>query len=242
MKTKRLRIYAGPNGSGKSVLHHKLSTIVNNYYFVNADVLYKELSIKKFYDFDESGIIVENSAWQSFVVNHGLNDKLKALINSKVDKNVLKCNSRFNSYDVAVLADFIRNQLLEAGKSFSCETVFSHPSKLDLLRRAKQLGYKTYLYFCCAGDATVCVERVKQRVEEGGHSVPEEKIIQRFKRSLDNLLPAIKLVDRAYVFDNSGKESELIVEANKVELKVLTEYVPDWINDALLVKLTDTAE
>jgi len=43
MKTKRLRIYAGPNGSGKSVLHHKLSAIVNNYYFVNADVLYKDI-------------------------------------------------------------------------------------------------------------------------------------------------------------------------------------------------------
>jgi predicted ABC-type ATPase len=237
MKTKRLRIYAGPNGSGKSVLHHKLSAIVNNYYFVNADILYKELSLKKFYDFDESGIGVDDYVWKDFLENHGLKDRLEALTGSQIKKNVLKCENNFNSYDVAVLADFIRNQLLANGKSFSCETVFSHPSKLDLLKYAKELGFKTYLYFCCAGDETVCVERIKQRVEEGGHSVPEEKVRQRFKRSLNNLLPAIKLVDRAYIFDNSGEEFELIIETNKNELKVLSENIPNWINDVLLSKL-----
>ncbi len=235
---KRLRIYAGPNGSGKSVLHKKLSTVVNNGFFVNADVIYNELGDKTYYDFDNSGLNIDDNLWQNFVLEHGLYSQISALKESHVVTNILTCSEKFNSYDVAVLADFIRYALLEKGDSFSCETVFSHPSKLELLTRAKDLGYRTYLYFCCAGDAVTCVERVRQRVSEGGHDVPEDKIEQRFNRTLDNLLAALKLVDRAYVFDNSGKEFELVIEVDGNELKVKSDYVPNWVNESVITKVT----
>lgn len=238
MKTKRLRIYAGPNGSGKSVLHSKLSTVVHNGFFVNADLIYKALGDNTYYDFDDLEVVVEDNSWQKFILNHGLYSQSRALVGSEVRESILKSNEQFNSYDVAIIADFIRFQLLEKGDSFSCETVFSHPSKLELIKTARDLGYRIYLYFCCAGDPTVCVERVKQRVEEGGHDVPTDKIEQRFYRTLDNLLPAIKLVDRAYVFDNSGEEFELIIELDKNGIKVKSADIPSWINESVITKLT----
>ncbi|MCK5835407.1 MAG: zeta toxin family protein [Lentisphaeria bacterium] len=234
---KRLRIYAGPNGSGKSVLHSKLSSEVNNGFFVNADVIYKNVINCNFYDFHEAKIIVDDNHWQDFAMNHGLYQQASAIETSKVITNILKSSKRFNSYDVAIITDFIRNKLIEKGDSFSCETVFSHPSKLGLIEKAKRFGYRTYLYFCCAGDPLVCVERVSQRVKEGGHDVPADKIRQRYTRTLENLLPAMKLVDRTYIFDNSGRDFELIIEADTDQLKILSDYLPNWIEEFILDKL-----
>jgi predicted ABC-type ATPase len=48
-----------------------------------------------------------------------------------------------------IIADFLRRKLLAAEKKFSFETVFSHESKLDIMRDALNAGYKVYLYFVC---------------------------------------------------------------------------------------------
>ena len=52
-----------------------------------------------------------------------------------------------NSYHFAIIADFIRCSLTKNKNSFSFETVFSHPSKLDLIDFADRNNYKVYLYF-----------------------------------------------------------------------------------------------
>ena len=41
---------------------------------------------------------------------------------------------------------------------------------------------------------------------EGGHDVPITKIIQRFRGSLGNAMTAAGVVDRFYLWDNSGLE------------------------------------
>jgi predicted ABC-type ATPase len=66
-------------------------------------------------------------------------------------------------------------------RSFVSETVFSHPSELDLLRTAGVAGYRRYLYVILKPEE-LAVQRVLVRVETGGHAVPEEKLRARFRR------------------------------------------------------------
>ena len=88
--------------------------------------------------------------------------------------------------------------------SFTLETVISSPDKVQLLEQAQQLGYRTYLDFIATDDPAINVSRVQNRVKQGGHPVPEDKIVNRYHRSLELLLDAIRHANRASILDNSG--------------------------------------
>ena len=95
-------------------------------------------------------------------------------------------------------------------ESFAFETVFSHPSKLELMQCAKESGYWVRLYFMCLQDAELNVDRVDKRVSSGGHSVPADKIKSRYDRSMQLLQQSFNLADEAMVFNNSLENPELI--------------------------------
>jgi len=84
-----------------------------------------------------------------------------------------------------IIADFLRKKLLKERKRFSFETVFSHNSKLDIMRDAVTAGYKVYLYFVCTESPEINKFRVKARTKKGGHDVPVNKIETRYYRALD---------------------------------------------------------
>lgn len=81
-----------------------------------------------------------------------------------------------NAYFTSVAADFIRQKLVSAGKSFSFETVMSSPDKVDFLQKTLGAGYRNYLYFVATDDPLINVSRVAYRVKTGGHNVPRDKI------------------------------------------------------------------
>ena len=83
------------------------------------------------------------------------------------------------------------------------ETVFSSPEKLQFLRDAKDAGFFIRMFFVCTDDPKINAGRILNRVKEGGHGVPVEKVHDRFGKSLANLAAAIPLCDRTYVYDNS---------------------------------------
>jgi predicted ABC-type ATPase len=112
------------------------------------------------------------------------------------------------TYDARVaeaqqIADRRREECLKANQSFSFETVMSHPSKLEVLARAREAGFFVKVFFIGIEDPQTNVERVALRVAQGGHDVPIEKIEPRWLRSMDLAAPAIMLADQAHVFDNS---------------------------------------
>ena len=105
----------------------------------------------------------------------------------------------------------------------------SSPDKVALLQHAKQTGYRTYLYFIATEDPEINVSRVRARVHLGGHDVPTDKIISRYWRSIDSLVPAIRETNRAYSFDNTGASLSWIAEitdGRDVELK--SDRMPAW--------------
>ena len=87
--------------------------------------------------------------------------------------------------------------LLEQGVTFGFETVGTHEEKLDFIRRAKTKGYTIHVVFVNSGSAEKSIERVKQRVERGGHDVPADKIRKRYPRIIDLLPTYFEIADEA---------------------------------------------
>ena len=97
-----------------------------------------------------------------------------------------------------------RTKALQTGyEAISWETVFSHPSRLDVIREAKNLGYTVTLIYVTTINPKINIERVRIRAERGGHTVPDEKVISRYHRSVGMLPEMISLADEVLVYDNS---------------------------------------
>lgn len=108
------------------------------------------------------------------------------------------------------------NELLEENKSFAFETTLSAKSYRKEILKAKKQGYTVTLFFFWLNNTELAKERVKIRVNEGGHNIPNEIIERRYLRGIKNLFNIyIKIVDGTLIFDNSYGRHELI--AQKIE-------------------------
>lgn len=138
-----------------------------------------------------------------------------------------------HAYDAARLAALTRMRLIEQGRSFIAETVFSHESKLDLVRNAHAHGYTVVLHAVLIPKA-LAVQRVRYRVAAGGHAVPEEKVRDRYQRLWPLVAEAIGMADVATVYDNSCATGPQIVAqfAGGAEIGELA--WPAWAPEALV--------
>jgi predicted ABC-type ATPase len=114
------------------------------------------------------------------------------------------------SYDAARIAATTRDALIGARRPFVAETVFSHPSKLEFMTSAREAGFVVALHVLLVPEA-LTVSRVEHRVTAGGHSVPEDKIRQRYQRLWPLVAQAMSASDRATAYDNSGTKGPRIV-------------------------------
>ncbi|PHR91921.1 MAG: hypothetical protein COA69_09730 [Robiginitomaculum sp.] len=135
------------------------------------------------------------------------------------------------AYRAAELASKRRNEFLAQRKSFVTETVFSHPSKLDLIHEAKKLGYRIMVFHICVEHPDLSVARVSERVKEGGHPVPEEKIRQRYDRNGPLIRQAALLSDIAHIYDNSklNQPPERIMSFTAGKVSFSVTRLPDWV-------------
>jgi predicted ABC-type ATPase len=123
-------------------------------------------------------------------------------------------------------AEHIREECLRAASSFSMETVMSHPSKLDLMRRARLPGYDVLLFFVGVEHSDINIARVAQRVRQGGHHVPSDRIVKRYMRTMSLLPDAVLIANRSVIFDNTAPDSETTYQGLLVEqtgLRVVAE-------------------
>lgn len=240
-RVKRVRMMAGPNGSGKSTIKDSIDPSYLIYY-VNADLIEEEISASgslnlKAYGVQSSTKVIQEFMCDSSLIRRGgLLDQVGKI---SVDNDSVELSSiKVGGYWAAIFAEFIREKLLEKGESFTFETVMSHISKVQFLQRAQDLGYRTYLYFVATSSPEINVERVKLRVSQNGHDVPEDKIRKRYVESLDLLSEAIKVSNRAYIFDNSKEEGQhfLVAEFQDGVLIESAEEVPGWFDKAVIQK------
>jgi len=138
--------------------------------------------------------------------------------------------------DAARWSEVRRGGLLTARAGIAFETVFSTTDKLDFVRRARLAGYFVRVFFVGTDSPIINAGRVAQRVMKGGHTVPIEKIVSRFAKSLANLPHVIPLADRVYVFDNSRDDDDARLCARCVDGMVRKIYraLPAWVDEALV--------
>jgi len=142
-------------------------------------------------------------------------------------------NNPQRSYEAAEIAKKERAEHVEQGKSFAAETVFSHPSKLELITDAQAHGFRVSLYHIHVATPELAKKRVQTRTEMGGHDVPQDKIESRFPRTLAHLQDAVKLADRTMVFDNSeqGKTHRHLMTLARGQVTSLKQDLPDWAHE-----------
>ena len=135
-------------------------------------------------------------------------------------------------------ADRRRAELLDARTGFVSETVFSHESKLSLISHAQALGFQVALYVVAVNDPVRLLARVSQRVAEGGHPVPPERILQRYPRTMTNLKTAVRVADISFIFDSVEAEHgahRLVALCEREQTTLLADKLPSWVT-AMLVQ------
>lgn len=180
-----------------------------------------------------------NGAGKSTFYNHYLRDYGIKFVNSDlIAKEINPNNPEKTSYNAASIAAVIRNDLISQGVSFCYETVFSHESKIDFISQAKGMGYKVIMVYIHLTDPALNEARVYQRIAEGGHSVPSDKIYSRIPRVMKHIKTALTIVDEAWILDNSSEKERFkqiaVMKSGKYEIKV--EPIPDWIKEILSVE------
>lgn len=135
----------------------------------------------------------------------------------------------------SIEADKRRYQFLERGESFAFETVLPHPSKLGVMLEAKQRDYAVALFFVATESPALNAERVAQRVLEGGHDVPRDKIPERYERAMRLLPRATEIADLSSIFDNTSRELPLRESVRILDGQVMQlAAVANWTQRALL--------
>ena len=236
-------MFAGPNGSGKStIIQYLLPHQIGAY--LNADDLEKQLKQTQILDLSHYHDCLDASKLIDFLTskNKKLGDLISPLLsqNPVVQQKIIQFSSfDIDSYLAARIIDFIRFEFLRLKISFTFETVMSHISKVEFLKDAQEQGFKTYLYYVATVNPEINIARVQYRVSIGGHPVPEQKIRDRYYRSLDLLMQAVEVTDRTYLFDNSsdGEKAAFLAEIEQAEVLKLNENMtefPLWFVEKVL--------
>lgn len=114
------------------------------------------------------------------------------------------CDTEEERYVEAMkLAEKLRYGALNNGVPFAFETVLSNKNKIDFIREAQEEGYYVEVHYITTTDPSINIRRIKSRVSQGGHDVPEEKTMKRYRNSMDLLPRLISVSDEITVYDNS---------------------------------------
>jgi predicted ABC-type ATPase len=132
--------------------------------------------------------------------------------------------------EAAQTAAQMRLKLLSQRRSFVAETVFSHDSKLRLMTEAIAGGFIVRLTYISVASASLCALRVRQRVAEGGHDVPLEKLKARYVRSVENARRAVTMAHFAMVLDNTSirEPHRPVLRYEQGVLRAWSNRLPRW--------------
>ena len=143
-----------------------------------------------------------------------------------INADDLKAEYSLADTEAARQAEALRNKLVEKKADFSFETVLSTERNLLLLQRAKENGYEVHCIYILTCNADINVARVRGRIRDGGHDVPEEKIRSRYVKALKLLPKIIEVCDKILIYDNSVMPSLLFKKDENVNDYYPTEIWP----------------
>jgi len=113
---------------------------------------------------------------------------------------------------------------------FAFEATLAGRSQISLLKKLKQDGWQIVLFFLWLPDAAFSKSRVRERVEHGGHDIPDDAIYRRYPRVMQNLIKIyIPLCDKVICYDNSKPEYVPIFEQAGKDLRIFNEELYESI-------------
>ena len=142
--------------------------------------------------------------------------KLAKIIEPYINADDIKRETGCSDLDAAIKAESLREAMLAAKTGFTFETVLSTERNLNLLRRAREGGFFIRCIYILTADVLVNVARVKSRVANGGHDVPEDKIRSRYTKALALIPQLVAVCDVMHIYDNT-QTPERIFKKRKAE-------------------------
>jgi predicted ABC-type ATPase len=171
----------------------------------------------------------------------GCNGAGKTTASFTILPEILNCKEFVNADEIARgLSPFQPEKVaIEAGKimlnrmrelftnfeNFAFETTLASKSYRSMILEAQANDYDVTLLFFWLKSVELAIQRVKIRVEEGGHHIEKDIIERRYKNGIINLFKLyLPIVDSAMIFDNSEGKHDIIAEKRKNrEIEVLNE-------------------
>lgn len=119
------------------------------------------------------------------------------------------------------------DRCLNENISFNQETTLCGKSITRYIKRAKEAGYTIEIYYVGVDSYQIAIDRVNQRIKDGGHGVPEKDIVKRYDESLKRLRELLPLCDKLDLYDNS-KEFKLIASYQYNSWTIISNTIPEW--------------
>jgi predicted ABC-type ATPase len=174
-----------------------------------------------------------NGAGKTTLVSRRIGQRIEVVNPDIIAREIPSIDGRPNERRAGQLAVKRRNDLLDRKADFAIETTLSGASALRFLQTAKIIGYKVTLVYVGLASADLSVQRVLDRVRQGGHAVPITAIERRFPDAMSKVGRAVALADRSYVFDNSGRRRRLLMIRDASKIRFVAANLPDWAVTAL---------
>lgn len=115
-------------------------------------------------------------------------------------------------------------EFTDAHADFAFETTLSGRTYFPVLQRVKSAGFRLHMFYVWIPSPELSLSRIRDRVEAGGHNVPEPDVRRRFARTLTNLFSLYRpLLDSLHFFDNSSETARLIFKEESGCLTVFEE-------------------
>ena len=159
--------------------------------------------------------------------------KKSVRINSdEIVREIGKWNSEIDQVKAAKIAIGLRNECMEKGNSFNEETTLTGKTILKLIDKVREKNYKLHLFYVGVGSPGISKERIKKRVADGGHHIPDEVVDKRYKESLKNFEKILKEFDNVVVYDNSVRFRTLLRIIDKKVIKIADD-LPEWMENTI---------
>ncbi len=122
------------------------------------------------------------------------------------------------------------NNSLKMGINFTQETTLSGSRTLKTIKKARELDYFIRLYYVGVNSADESVKRIKNRVEKGGHDIPEQDVKRRYNKRFEDLANILPYCNEVKFYDNENGFVEK-AEYRNGELITKSKSIPKWIKD-----------
>lgn len=145
-----------------------------------------------------------------------------------IDVDKIAFENQGDNYKAARIAISKIESFLKHGITFTQETTLSGHMVERTLIKAKNLNYDVHLFYVGLSSSKESIKRIKNRVEKGGHDIPQEDVIRRYETRFDSLIKLLPYCDEVKFYDNENRFDN-VAEYRNGEIIYKSDYHPLWL-------------